>query len=248
VLRFGFQGDPDPHRRRFSRNPRFFLGYLSPLFDAYYETDFSERVGGLAPGVRRTMALKPITEFIAALRGMSLPSLPAARIGETTPKAIGDLPSVRVVASALAFAPLGIGGSRRVRLDPSDILVEEVGRRVTGTLNLEVWGGDEDGINQIASAAAEQTAAAETDLLKRGFLRLRQSAWQPAVDAPLRGASPAAAALKLVLAYDMIFEDIQTAPAGPEAPIREVDVHVFPKIEAGAEGAENEEDMQIRKT
>jgi hypothetical protein len=194
------------------------------------------------------MALKPITEFIAALKGMSLPPLLPARIGETTPKVAGDLPSVRVVASALSFAPLGIGGSRAVRLDPSDMLVEDVGRRITGSLNLEVWGGDEDVINQIAAAAAEKTAAAETDLLKRGFLRLRQSAWQPAVDAPLRGASPAADALKLVLAYEMIFEDIETAPAGPEAPIREVDVHVFPNLGIDEGNPAIEEDMDIRKT
>jgi hypothetical protein len=194
------------------------------------------------------MALKPISEFIAALKGMSLPSLAPARIGETTPKVAGDLPGVRVVASALSYAPLGIGGSRMVRLDSSSLLVEDVGRRITGTLNLEVWGADEDVINQIAAAAAEATAAAETDLLARGFLRLRQSTWQPAVDAPLRGASPAADALKLVLAYDMIFEDIETKPAGPEAPIKDVDVRVFPGLDAGADGIAIEEDMDIRKT
>lgn len=194
------------------------------------------------------MALKPITEFIAALKGMSLPSLAPARIGEATPKAAGDLPSVRVIASALSFAPLGIGGSRMVRLDPSSALVEDVGRRITGTLNLEVWGADEDVLNQIASAAAEKTAAAETDLLGRGFLRLRQSAWQPVVDAPLRGAHPATDALKLVLAYDMVFEDIETSPVGPGGPIQEVDVRVFPGLEAGAGGTPIEEDMDIRKT
>jgi hypothetical protein len=178
---------------------------------------------------------------------MSHPSLDPARIGETTPKAAGDLPGVRVVASALSFAPLGIGGSRMARLDASSAWVEDVGRRITGVLNLEVWGADEDVLNQIASAVAEKTAAAETDLLGRGFLRLRQSNWQPAVDAPLRGASPAADALKLVLAYDMIFEDIETAPADPGAPIKEVDVRVFPGLDGGAGGA-IEEDMQIRKT
>jgi hypothetical protein len=177
------------------------------------------------------MALRPITVLIAALKGMGLPAIAPARIGETTPKLPGDLPALRVVASELAFSPLGIGGSRVVYKDPSDILVEDKGRRIKGVLNLEVWGPDEDAVNMLALAVAERVAETETALLGQGFLRLRQSKWQAAEDAPLRG-TDSGKALRQILAYEIVFEDVETAPPG-EGLIREIDVRIKPPVEEG---------------
>jgi hypothetical protein len=177
------------------------------------------------------MALRPIAELINALRGLALPTVPPARIGETAPKQPGDLPAVRVVASELAFSPLGIGGSRNVYLDAGANLVEDRGRRIKGVLNLEVWGGDEDAVNMIALAAAEGLAGIETQLLAKGFLRLRQSKWAAAEEAPLRG-TQSDKALKQSLAYEIVFEDVQTAPVG-EGIIKEIEVRIKPPVEEG---------------
>lgn len=177
------------------------------------------------------MAMKPIAEFIAALKGMSLPSVSAARIGEITPKLTGDLPSVRLVASELAFSPMGIGGSSKVYLDSGSNLVEDRGRRINGILNLEIWGADEDAVNEIALAAAQGVATAETALLGKGFLRLRQSKWLPTEESPLRG-TESSKAVKQTLAYEMIFEDIETAVPG-EGIINEINVRIEPPVEEG---------------
>ncbi len=177
------------------------------------------------------MALKPITEFIAALKGMSLPSVAAARIGETTPKLTGDLPSVRLVASELVFAPMGIGGSSKFYLDAGSNMVEDRGRRISGILNLEIWGADEDAVNAIALATAEGVASAETVLLGKGFLRLRQSQWLPMEESPLRG-TESSKALKQTLAYAMIFEDVETV-VPDQGTISEIDVVIQPPVEEG---------------
>jgi hypothetical protein len=177
------------------------------------------------------MALRPITELINALKGMALPGIAPARIGETTPKVPGDLPALRLVVSELAFSPMGIGGSRKVYLDPGDNLVEDRGRRIKGVLNLEVWGADEDAVNLVAQAVAERVEAAEAELLGKGFLRLRQSKWPAAEEAPLRGAS-STTALRQILAYEIVFEDVETVPSG-EGFIREIDVRLKPPVEEG---------------
>ena len=177
------------------------------------------------------MALKPITELIEALQGMALPSIPAARIGETTPKLPGDLPALRLVAAELAFSRLGIGGSASIHLDAADNLVEARGRRIKGVLNLEIWGADEDVINVIALAVAEGVADAEADLLTRGFLRLRQSKWKGAEEARLRG-TVSDMALRQILAYEIVFEDVETVPSG-QGLIKEIDVRIKPPVEEG---------------
>jgi hypothetical protein len=177
------------------------------------------------------MALKPITVLIAALKGMALPAVAPARIGEITPKLAGDLPTLRLVASELAFSPLGIGGSRFAYLDAGDNPVEDRGRRINGILNLEVWGADEDAVNALAMAAAEGLAGAESALLGKGFLRLRQSRWLPAEDTVLKGTG-AAKALKQTLAFEIVFEDIETAPVR-EGLIKEIDVRIRPPVEEG---------------
>jgi hypothetical protein len=177
------------------------------------------------------MALKPITELIDALKGMALPLIQPARIRETTPKLPADLPSLRVVASELAFSPLGIGGSRNVYLDASDTLVEDRGRRIKGVLHVEVWGADEDALNTVALAVAEGLAGAETSLSGKGFLRLRQSKWIAAAEARLTGNSNAKA-LKQTLAYEIVFEETETAPVG-EGLIKEIDVRIGPPVEEG---------------
>jgi hypothetical protein len=182
------------------------------------------------------MALSPITKMLAALRGLGLPAVPVARIGETAPKLPGELPAVRVVASELAFAPLGIGGSRAVRLDADANWVEDRARRITGVLDVEVWGADEDAVNILAVAVAEGLAGIETDLLAAGFLRLRQSRWRPAEEAPLRGVQDGKA-LRQALAYDIVFEDVETAPAD-EGVIQRIDIRVKPPVE---------EDFDVRK-
>ncbi|GEM_PF-2636642 len=178
------------------------------------------------------MALKPITELINALKGMALPTIAPARIGETAPKLPGELPTVRLVASELAFSPLGIGGSRKVYLDATHTLVEDRARRIKGVLNLEVWGADEDAVNIIALAVAERVADAESVLLGKGFLRLRQSKWQAAEAAPLRGSDPTVNALRQTLAYEMVFEDVETVPSD-EGIIKEIDVRLKPPVEEG---------------
>jgi hypothetical protein len=153
------------------------------------------------------MALKPISELIDALKGMALPGLPPARIGETTPKVPDDLPALRVVAAELVFSPLGMGGSRTILVDASDVRVEDLGRRIMGALNLEVWGEDEDAVNIMAMAVAEKIAETESALVDRGFLRLRQSKWRAAEEAPLRG-TQSDKALRQILAYEIVFEDM----------------------------------------
>jgi hypothetical protein len=177
------------------------------------------------------MALKPISELIDALKGMTLPGIAPSRIGETTPKVPGDLPALRVVASELAFSPLGIGGSRNVYLDASDALMEDRGRRIKGVLNVELWGADEDAVNIMAMAVAEKVAETESALVGRGFLRLRQSKWQAAEEAPLRG-TQSDKALRQILAYEIVFEDMETVPSG-EGVIREIDVRIKPPVEEG---------------
>lgn len=177
------------------------------------------------------MALRPITELIDALRSLALPLVPVARIGETAPRLPADLPAVRVVASELMFAPLGIGGSRKAYLDATATLVEDRGRRITGSLSVEVWGADEDAVNGIAVAAAEGLAGIETALLGRGFLRLRQSKWQPAADSRLRGTA-SDMALRQSLAYEIVFEDVETAPVDGGL-IKTVEVRVKPPVEEG---------------
>jgi hypothetical protein len=181
------------------------------------------------------MALKPITELINALQGMALPGIVPARIGESAPKLPADLPTLRLVASELSFSPLGIGGSRRVYVDGDDNLVEDRGRRIKGVVNLEIWGADEDAVNVIALAVAERVADAEIDLLGKGFLRFRQSKWLAAEEAPLRGTQSGAQiekALKQILAYDIVFEDVETVPSG-EGVISEIDVRIKPPVEEG---------------
>lgn len=177
------------------------------------------------------MALKPISELINALKGLALPTVPAARIGETVPKLPADLPRVRVVASDLMFSPLGIGGSRSLRLDALANLVEETGRRITGTIKIEVWGNDEDAVNMIALAAAEGLAGIETQLRGQGFLRLRQSRWQAAEEAILRGTQNPNQnkALRQALAYDIVFEDMMVAAPG-EGVIHTVEVRIQPPV------------------
>ena len=177
------------------------------------------------------MALRPIIELIDALRGLNLPTLTPARIGESAPRLPGDLPALRIVASELVFSPLGIGGSRRAYVDASDTLVEDRGRRITGSLSLEVWGTDEDAVNMIALAAAEGLAGIETPLLARGFLRLRQSKWQAAEEARLRGTA-SDKALKQALAYEIVFEDVETAPVD-EGLIKTVEVRLKPPVGEG---------------
>jgi hypothetical protein len=177
------------------------------------------------------MALKPISELIDALKGMALPGIAPSRIGETTPKVPGDLPALRVVASELSFAPLGIGGSRNIYVDASDVLMEDRGRRIRGVLNLEVWGADEDAVNIMAMAVAEKLAETESALLGRGFLRLRQSKWRAAEDAPLRG-TQSSMALRQILAYEIVFEDMETVPSG-EGVIKEIDVRIKPPVDEG---------------
>jgi hypothetical protein len=143
---------------------------------------------------------------------------------------VGDLPAIRLVAAELAFAPMGIGGSFQVRAGAADTLVVDRGRRIKGVVHLEVWGADEDSVNVLASAVAERVAAKESDLSAQGFLRLRQSKWLPVEEVPLRGAGRPRAS-KQILAYEMIFEEIETVVAGPEGPIREIDVRIQPPIE-----------------
>lgn len=180
------------------------------------------------------MALKPITELINALKGLALPGVPAARIGDTVPKLPADLPTVRVVASDLMFSPLGIGGSRSVRLDASDNLVEESGRRITGILKIEAWDDDEDAANMVALAVAEGLAGIETQLRAKGFLRLRQSRWQAAEEAILRGVQNPNQnkALRQTLAYDIVFEDMIVETPG-EGVINKVEVRIRPPVEEG---------------
>jgi hypothetical protein len=176
------------------------------------------------------MALKPITELINALKGLGLPSVPAARIGDTVPKLPGELPTVRVVASDLMFSPLGIGGSRSLRKDALANLVEESGRRITGIIKVEAWGDDEDAVNMIALAAAEGLAGIESQLRGQGFLRLRQSRWQAAEEAPLRGTpEPHRKALRQALAYDIVFEDMVSVAPG-EGIISVVEVRIQPPV------------------
>lgn len=177
------------------------------------------------------MALKPISELIDALKGMALPGIAPSRIGESTPKVPGDLPALRVVAAELAFSPLGIGGSRNTYLDASDVLMEDRGRRITGVLNLEIWGADEDAVNIMAMAVAEKVADTESALLGRGFLRLRQSKWRSAEEAPLRG-TQSDKALRQILAYEIVFEAMETVPSG-EGVIREIDVRIQPPVDEG---------------
>ena len=116
-------------------------------------------------------------------------------------------------------------------LDGDDNLVEDRGRRIKGVVNLEIWGADEDAVNGIALAVAERVAGAEVDLLGKGFLRFRQSRWLAADEAPLRG-TQSDKALKQILAYDIVFEDVETAPSG-EGIISEIDVRIKPPVEEG---------------
>ncbi len=180
------------------------------------------------------MALKPITEIIASLKALSLPGLPVGRIGDLTPKVSGDLPTLRVVASELDFSPLGIGGFSSVHLDATDTWVEERGRRINGSLNVELWASDEDAANALAVATAEGLAGTNTDLLGRGFLKLRQAKWLPVEEATLRGIG-GGTALKQTLVFDMVFEDIETVASGPGGPIVEIDVRIQPPFEEGVD-------------
>lgn len=177
------------------------------------------------------MALKPILELIGALKGMALPGLQAARIGETTPKVPGNLPALRVVAAELAFSPLGIGGSRNAYVDAFDVPMEDRTRRIKGVLNLEIWGADEDAVNIMAMAVAEKVAGTETALVGRGFLRLRQSRWRAVEEAPLRG-TQSDKALRQILAYEMVFEDMETVPSG-EGIIDGIEVRIQPPVDEG---------------
>lgn len=177
------------------------------------------------------MALKPISELIEALKGMALPGIAPSRIGETTPKLPGDLPALRVVAAELTISPMGIGGSRDIHKDASDVLMEDRRRRITGVLNLEIWGADEDAVNIMAMAVAEKVAEMESALLGRGFLRLRQTKWRAAEEALLRG-TQSDKALRQILAYEFVFEGMETVPSGAGV-INEIDVRIQPPVDEG---------------
>jgi hypothetical protein len=178
------------------------------------------------------MALKPISEMVAALKAMPLPGILPARIGEATPKTGADLPTLRVAPAELDFSPLGIGGFSSVHLDDTDTWVEERGRRINGSVNVEAWAADEDTANALAVAVAEGLAKADTELLGRGFLKLRQSRWLPAEETALRSEG-GGTALKRTLVFDMVFEDIETVASGPGGPIVRIDVRIQPPFEEG---------------
>jgi hypothetical protein len=170
-------------------------------------------------------AWKSVQEFVKVLKLIPPGVVPTDHIGLERPSKETDLPAVVAWVSQLKEANVGVGGlpsSRKVDADHwEDVRVS----RATGALAVEIWAATSGKVIEIADALFQRLETSAVDLRDKGFIRFDHREVNPIEETKL-GVDETKKALRMSLAFSIVFEDVRTETIGPDGIIRKVHVEI----------------------
>ena len=170
------------------------------------------------------MTWKAIMDLAMILKSMPTSIIPSDHIGVIRPSSSEDLPAIVLSMKSIAQAPTGIGGLVGAEKKPNGNWIETRGTRASGFICLEVWASSEEDIMELADTLFETIGLSEEMIRNAGFRVFGQRTVIPAERIVL--GSQDAFAEKMVVEFNIIYEEITTGETGPEGIIRMVNMNI----------------------
>lgn len=175
---------------------------------------------------------KAVQDFIQVLKLIPESVIPPDRIGVKRPSRIQDLPAVVVAIGEVEESPIGIGGLVKTHRVSENQWIEARGKKASGILLIEIWASSEEVMNEVASAVFQTIEASEKLIRGMGFIRFSNREVRPMEDVlgMIR-------AVRMVIGYSIVYEEIKADTVGPGGIIKQVHVEI---------GDEFNEEMDLR--
>ncbi len=167
-------------------------------------------------------ASKAIQDIIEILKGVPAAVIGPDRIGFSGPAAGADLPVIAVAVSGAREGPAGIGAVAGLASSGGQ-WTTTTGTRTAGQLRIELWTAGVASMNQLTSAVLTQLAASGAALNSSGFTAFETAAIRAAEGMRLPDSTTA---LRAVLEYSIVHEEVTSVVSGPGGAIKEIDVAI----------------------
>lgn len=148
--------------------------------------------------------------------------IPANHIGMRIPSRRQDLPAIVIAIGEVKESPIGIGEMVGMQRVSDNQWIEVTGSKTSGLLSIEIWAASEEEMNEVTGTVFQIVEASEGKLRGMGFIKFGNSELKPVENVTVARQG----AVRRVIRYSIIYEEIKVSTVGPGGIIRQVHVEI----------------------